>query len=288
MAKEKTRLPTAELLATLCERVYARPTESSSKWQDRLRQDLEVLEVIPQFFIDTSDVQLFVGYYYWNRIICIRGTDSEAEAVTNMLARRVADPVIEDVKVHSRFEQDASVIEEAFSRRRLDLNDGMRNWFTGHSRGGAVSLILAARSQYRYDQQPVPADRIATWQPQPRTNHAVTFSSPKAGNWSFAQHCEANVSHIRFQRAGDIVPLLPLAPMYWHDTPSQFFDSRRKFRPNATTLTRWFEWPAAIAQEASSPGIACVGLHNMRDMQKLIEKEESELQGGNLLRNLLI
>jgi hypothetical protein len=288
MIQKNARIPTATLLARLSERSYSLPGESSSRWQSRLREELEELEVVPVTMVDTADVQFFVGEHYLNRIICVRGTDSEAESVTNVLARRVEDSLLPDVKVHARFAADVAVIEEALRVRGLNLQDGMRNWFTGHSRGGSIALIMAARSQFRYGIRFHSEQGRSCWKETPKINHAVTHSAPKAGNWAFAKHCERHLEHIRWQRAGDIVPLLPLAPFYWHDTPSQFFDSKDIYRPNATTLTRWFEWPAAIRAEASRPGLACLGLHDMRMFRRLIEKEESELHSGNLLKGLLV
>lgn len=283
-----TATPNATLLATLSELVYAKIGESSSKWQARLRDEMESLEILPVATVDTADVQFVVGVRYWNRIICIRGTDSDSESITNLMSRRGLDSVIGNdpefgpCKVHRKFSADADVVEDALQRRSIDIRDGMPTWIVGHSRGGAIALILAARSHFRHHYLGHQSN------PEKLDQKVVTFCAPKAGNWSFANYCAGNVAHVRWQCAGDIVPLLPLAPFYWHDCPSEFFDHRDIYRPKASTLTRWIEWPAAIRDETRPLGLARFDRHAARHIRKLVSREESQSVNGNLLEECLI
>lgn len=100
---------------------------------------------------------------------------------------------------------------------------------------------------------------------------------------------DKNVPSIRVQRAGDIVPLCPLAigGHYCHTRKPAYFDSKGRLQPGASLLTRVLEYPVAILSHIGVPGFASTALHSMSDLLAMLEKEESELNGGNLLLELM-
>ena len=268
------------MLAECCEIVYAKVSESSSRWKSRLTEELESLRIQPTLIIDSADVQAFVGLHYEHRIFCFRGTDSHAEFLTNIFAKRVADPNIgPGVKVHRHFARDVDVVMAAIEReekRNFNLNylhEGYTNWFIGHSRGGAAASIMAAR---------VSNLRRCTWTGFSRAN-LVTHEMPRAGNSGFANFLRDSVDHLRWQRAGDLTPLVPFPPLFFHDTLPSYFDSGGRLRPDATSLTRFMEYCATILRHGDCPVKIGLMLHNMRDLHKMISKEESDHPRKNLL-----
>ena len=267
------RIPTATLLADCSLLAYANPGHSYSRWKTTLRSELAHRDTVLLDTIDRDDVQGFVAAHYGTRITAIRGTDSFSDGLTNMFASRCPAKSLGDgVLCHKRFYRDALTFR-ASSSVTIDYNDGMPDVFTGHSRGGAIAAILAMLIK-----RARPSDI-----PNPIL---VTHAMPRAGNSKFATALKESLPHIRWQRAGDIVPLVPVPPWFYHDSAPEFFDADERLRPDVGLLTRMAAYPSAVAANVGWKRIAAINNHSMLDMRRLIAAEESQL-GDNLLVELL-
>ena len=104
--------------------------------------------------------------------------------------------------VHSGFGGGAAALWPLLDAR---MRRSGRVVYTGHSLGGAVAQCLAAlHARYR----PSQPFRLVTFG-APR----LAFLNPSPGRW-IAYGLEA----VAYARAGDIVPDVPMRPLYWHPT----------------------------------------------------------------------
>ncbi len=201
--------------------------------------------------INIDDVQATLGNYGEDRIVVVRGTDSWRETLTNFHAKQQWSSLIPRCQTHIEFEKDAVEIVDAF-----DLNWAeKRVWCIGHSRGGAVALIIAGYAacirQFRDDRATV---------------NAITFEAPRGGDIKYARYIKQHVAHLRFQVAGDIVPLLPMWPHYWHDRAPVFVYKDGHVGP-ISLLERFKQFPHAVCG-AWTNGRASIYLHNMHRLSK--------------------
>lgn len=265
--------PNAELLAMMC--VWSYPIvsksgrrESSSHWKRRIETLLAEDGFESSEVIDYSDVQAIIAERGNHRVTCFRGTDSAKDMLTNFFSRKVMSTIVPKVCIHREFNNDVAVIRGRV--RSIDYSDKKHDWFVGHSRGGAAASIMAAEIAHETK----------------KCVHLVTFEMPRAGGKQFANFLREHVAEVRFQRAGDIVPLVPTWPFFWHSIPPAFFDSKGLFRPGAGWITRLVSNTLAIAKQIGSIGLGSVSNHSMSEMHKIITEEEGEL-GRNLLFELM-
>lgn len=263
--------PTAALLAKCSQLAYRHCGVAASQWKANLASELAELAIQLVRVVDYGDVQGFVGLFYRHRIICIRGTDSIGEMINSGFAFR--EHVGGGVRVHRQFYADAETFLDVVGEDCFG-GDDVGVWICGHSRGGAIATIIANALAKRL-----------RW--TNTVTHLVTFCSPRVGNSRFVDEVKEFVPHVRFQRAGDVVSLLPLPPAYLHDRAPAFFDRKGDFRPGASLWTRVFEYPLALLGHIGKRGIGAITLHSLDDLAAIIEAEELISPGGNLLTELL-
>ena len=104
--------------------------------------------------------------------------------------------------VHSGFGKGAAAL---WPRLMKDLPAAALVTYAGHSLGGALAQGLAALHASRL---PEVSSRV------------VTFGAPRVGflNPWFGRLARSGYEAVEYQRAGDIVPDVPLAPLYRHPT----------------------------------------------------------------------
>ncbi|MEM7038775.1 MAG: lipase family protein, partial [Bacteroidota bacterium] len=78
--------------------------------------------------------------------------------------------------------------------KAMDKSESERLYITGHSKGGALALIAAARLQFR--------DRIPV-------EEVVVFGTPKCGDATFAATLDSALRIRAFHADGDFIPNLP-------------------------------------------------------------------------------
>ena len=274
-------IPPAAMLADLSNKIYLRTKpngerERTTEFEQRFKEDaaadhgVNVLKIA-----DLHDCQAALCEWQNTVIVVYRGTDSAGEMATNLFAKLKADPVIPGVKTHRVWGKEVERLQNFWEEHDLTKEFVI---FTGHSRGAADAQIHAARHNHILKTK------------GKRTPPAVCVSheSPRPGNRAFAQFMRNNVSHIRWAVSGDIVPLTPIPPFFWHDVQPWLFDSSKQLRRSVGLVTRCLDYPRAILAHCGVPGLASVALHSMADLAKLIEKEESFLgEGGSLIWNAL-
>ena len=106
---------------------------------------------------------------------------------------------------HSGFGRGAEAIWPYLNAYHRTLTTEVVVTYTGHSLGGALALVLAAIHAQRLARIPF---RVVTFG-APR----IAFLNPWLGRLS-----RSGVEGVEYQRAGDIIPDLPLRPLYHHPT----------------------------------------------------------------------
>ena len=170
-------------------------------------------------FIEGRDTQGFVVQDDTTILVAFRGTQpnrpvdwlSDAKARHARWAHNIG-------KVHTGFYEALDVVwkdGQGTLPRRL-ANRGTRSvWITGHSLGGALAELCAARACFDSRITSIPIEAV------------YTFGQPRVGDAEFATllHDKMGVSVHRFVNDRDIVPRVPLFGMgYCHYGNLTFFD----------------------------------------------------------------
>lgn len=144
-------------------------------------------------------------------VVAFRGTIGLGAGVrgyfdwlNNFQAARVSDELLGNVHFGfygAMFDRQLSDnVWEALWRAMLHLRaqnllDGKKIYITGHSKGGALALLAAARLKKEFG---ITADAV------------YTFESPRAGTVDFARrYAELGIPTFRFENRGDVIPHMP-------------------------------------------------------------------------------
>ena len=147
--------------------------------------------------------------------MAFRGTEANSandlKADLNLLKNETLDP--DGGHVHSGFQ---SELDELLGeiKKELDHNENLKIrkdvYITGHSLGGAMATIAAARQSAR-------------------VRELFTFGSPRVGGREFTDYCF--VRHHRFVNNNDIVTRIPPRfLMYRHDGEERYFNCYGQLR----------------------------------------------------------
>jgi len=138
--------------------------------------------------------------------IAFRGSSSVQDWITNIAVPKKAIPYgnpISEIRVHSGFLKayKSPAVREAIHRvMTADVNHVL---ITGHSLGGALSILCAVDLEYNFPD---------------KDYEVILFGAPRVGNRAFQQSYHKRVPNtIRFENGNDMVSKLPSASMgYCH------------------------------------------------------------------------
>jgi len=169
-------------------------------------------------FFDAHDTQGFVVQDDRTVLVAFRGTQPNRPVDWLSDGRVAHAPWAHTVgKVHKGFYEALDVVwnEHQVLPRRL-VNRGDRTvWITGHSLGGALAELCAARASFDPGITSIPIQGV------------YTFGQPRVGNDDFAAllHERLGTRTFRFVNDRDIVPRVPFFGMgYRHFGNQTFFD----------------------------------------------------------------
>ncbi|GAA3682110.1 hypothetical protein GCM10022224_053080 [Nonomuraea antimicrobica] len=121
--------------------------------------------------------------------------------------------------IHAGFYRALDVVHPDLLRTLEDWRtSGQSLWFTGHSLGGALAMLAAARTYF--EDPSLLADGVYTYG-QPRTccpKLAAAYDKVFRGRM------------FRFVNNNDIVPQLPPAPLFQHVAEERYFDAKGRLR----------------------------------------------------------
>jgi len=139
--------------------------------------------------------------------------------------------------------------------------NGQTLWFTGHSLGGALAMLAAARL-YLED-------------PKLRADGVVTFGQPRTCDRLLADAYNRGFQNrtYRFVNNNDIVPQLPPEPAFTHVDVMRWIDSSGQIRDNGPGVVGGLTNRAkGLAADAFSPTGEGIRDHLLRNYLAAIEK----------------
>jgi len=177
-------------------------------------------------------------------IVCFQGTADLRNWITDLDCELVNERISESVsgaKIHAGFQQALkSVIpelRETLTRLALERRDV---YFTGHSLGGALAMLAAARMQneeWRMQNEnssrPIP-NSPGIW--------LYTFGQPRVGNGAWARWYDGRLKERswRIVHAEDIVPRVPwLLRMFRHAGHEVFYPGLTDRTDRTDRTNRW-------------------------------------------------
>jgi triacylglycerol lipase len=180
-------------------------------------------------FIERRDTQLFVGHNDQAVVLSFRGTASIKDWMTN------SDVSLTSVragtgKVHSGFLRAVCLVwDDILDTLKAVQNKAQPLWITGHSLGGALAAVAAARFVLELD-KPV--------------SGVYTFGQPRAGDREFSRafNAELKARFFRFVNNNDIVTRVPTRELgYSHVGSLRFFDSDGRLHDDISWWNEFLE-----------------------------------------------
>ncbi len=180
-------------------------------------QALPGWDVTP-FAHEATDTWGFVAGNSQLIVISFRGAEPDKLKawLTNLKAELVDGPV---GKVHKGFHEAIDGVWQEFVTilRRMRQN-GQNIWITGHGLGAALALLASVK---------LLNEKVTT-----SIEGLYTFGQPRTGDTDFAAWLDSGMKSrtFRFVNNNDIVPHVPLPPLYKHAGTFFYFDSDGKLQ----------------------------------------------------------
>lgn len=163
--------------------------------------------------------------------------------------------------VHHGFAEALDSVFPAVRKAIAELRtDGQSLWFTGHSLGGALAMLAAAR--LHLEDSRLLADGVVTFG-QPRTCDRLLAA---AYNKGFAKRM------YRFVNNNDIVPQLPPEPAFTHVDALRRFDASGRIHESTGLVTGLTNRAEGLTTAAFSPTGEGIRDHFMRNYLAALEK----------------
>ena len=204
-------LDSAKILGQAAAVAYQTPA-ACERWAVSQGFTPETLE-----FFDVDDTQGFVVENDTDVVVAFRGTQpnrpmdwlSDGRVIHAPWAHRVG-------KVHKGFYHALEAVWRDGGDtlpKRLARHGNRRVWITGHSLGGALAELCAARASFDPAITSIPIQAV------------YTFGQPRVGDNEFAEllHDKMGVSVFRFVNDRDIVPRVPFYGMGYRHYGGQIF-----------------------------------------------------------------
>jgi len=162
-------------------------------------------------FFDSKETQAFMVANGEIIILAFRGTDSIEDWMTDVDAKLIKGPF---GKVHRGFLEALDCVWSDIKKTMLEFQiNSQPFWITGHSLGGALAALSAARFIEEESK---------------RAKGIYTFGQPRVGNVTFAENFDAILKRrtFRFVNNEDIVTRVPPQQAgYSHIGTVMYFDS---------------------------------------------------------------
>jgi triacylglycerol lipase len=173
-------------------------------------------------------------------VVAFRGTDDAPDWVTDAWAAKTRPAWLPSAQVHRGFLSALNAVDE-----RIDAVVGAEPvWLCGHSLGGALATLYAAR-------------RVAMGL---TVSGVVTLGQPRVGTAGFAALYQPRLGgrHVRVQNLGDPVPRVPPSELGWQHVGTRWMlDTHGKLVADVGWFTQFFDrWfggdKRSSAREAAS------------------------------------
>ncbi|MEU9405734.1 lipase family protein [Streptomyces sp. NPDC048281] len=139
-------------------------------------------------------------------------------------------------------------------------SDGQRVYFTGHSLGGALAMLAAAR--------------IALEEPKLAADGVYTFGQPRTCDRLLAAACNKGLKDrvFRFVNNNDIVPTLPPEPAFTHVAALRYLDHTGRLHTTVPALAKLTDKTAGLTADIFAPASDGIRDHFMTSYLTALEK----------------
>ncbi|MEV0829939.1 lipase family protein [Nonomuraea rubra] len=191
-----------------------------------------------------EDTQAYVAASDQMIIVAFRGTQPEELRDWLSDANTLLTPyTAADGNIHAGFYRALDVVHPALLRTLEGWHtSGQSLWFTGHSLGGALAMLAAARTHF--EDPTLLADGVYTYG-QPRTccpRLAAAYDQVFRGRT------------FRFVNNNDIVAQLPPAPLFHHVAEERYFDTHGTLHEKMPPVTGLLDRLGGAAADPLAPG----------------------------------
>ena len=222
-------LADSALLAGVSELVYAGPAQLETELP---RLGLDLVSIF-----DHRSTQGFVASTEAERIVAFRGTETSdrGDILSDADARRTATA---SGKVHTGLLRALDEVWDELEDTLRPDSGGNALWFTGHSLGGALAALAAARCVLERGME---------------VSGVHTFGQPRVGNRRFASRLDEALRHryFRFINNEDTVPNLPLAFRFRHAGEMCWFDEQGRLA-QLSGIRAWGRYSTQLFQIEAS------------------------------------
>ena len=163
--------------------------------------------------------------------------------------------------VHLGFNQAlASVYQRVRDKIKEVRTNDQTLWFTGHSLGGALAMLAAAKMYFE--------------EPKLLADGVYTFGQPRTCDRFLAKAYDAAFEsrHFRFVNNNDVVPQVPPEPVFHHVKTTMYFDSDGKLHESMSFASKLTDKFKGFTSDPFAPGTDGVRDHSMRTYLSLIKK----------------
>jgi triacylglycerol lipase len=218
------RVDNALALARFSKWVYAAPEDVV----ELLQREGKALDAVCQNHPNSS--QFALARYNDGLILVFKGTKEARDWLVNLDAAKTLGPWRS--RVHQGFWRALDSVWSAVSAALLAMERSRLDplWITGHSLGGALATLAAAR-----------------FTEERRRVHAVwTFGSPRVGDRVFSREFRLRIPRaIRFVNNEDLVARVPKFA-YRHVGEKIYFDRHGRLLVNPSRRETWIDWMEEI------------------------------------------
>lgn len=180
-------------------------------------------------YIEHRDTQLFVASNATDIIVSFRGTTSIKDWMTDAEISFIRGPM-DQGQVHFGFMNSLKYVwDDLLGCIENEQTSAQALWITGHSLGGALATLAAARFTFELD-KPI--------------RGIYTFGQPRVGDRDFARvyNSELKDRTFRFVNNNDIVTRVPPRELlYSHVGSLQFIDSDLKIHDDISFWQKFIE-----------------------------------------------
>ncbi|WP_179956768.1 lipase family protein [Amycolatopsis anabasis] len=133
-------------------------------------------------------------------------------------------------------------------------------WFTGHSLGGGLAMLAAARWSLE--------------QADARVDGVYTFGAPRTCDRLLATAYNQALTNrsFRFVNNNDIVPQLPPEPVFHHVNAARYIDSSGKIRDSLPSLPRLADHARGFTADLLAPASDTIRDHDMKKYLAALER----------------
>lgn len=255
------------------------PSESHDVEPDTFALNVEAFGLQSQFLRHTaSGTEAYIAFDSHAVIVAFRGTEKNAsDFLTDARIKLVPWPHWQESaptpQVHTGFCHGVDAIWPELNQRLLDIRQDNKQsiWFTGHSLGGALAMLSAARLAAEGLVDPTSHETHAV-----TVNGVYTYGQPRVGDQRFADGYQARLGDrtFRYVNNRDIVARVPPRALgFRHAGELRYFDGFGRLHDDPGWWLRFLDTVPVSVDQLKDRGAESVADHSMNGYVELLSRQ---------------